>query len=206
MRFPLIARALFVTAALPLPAAAQQTAPAPVVEKPAALTADGVPAIPQALADATRPYMEYRTATLQGWNPKDGSMLITTRFGATSQVHRVAAPGADRTQLTFFDEPIGDAETIPGTNRFLIERDTGGDEWFQIYAMGLTGNAVQLTEPGTRNESLTFSKDGRLAAWSRAVKGSSDRAIITIDPSNPASRRVAFEGKGAIAHDHDWEI
>ena len=65
--------------------------------------------------------------------------------------------------------------------------------------MGLSGDALQLTEPGTRNESLTFSKDGRLAAWSRAVKGSGDRAIVTIDPANPASRRIAYEGKGSIS-------
>jgi dipeptidyl aminopeptidase/acylaminoacyl peptidase len=111
----------------------------------------------------------------------------------------VAAPGSDRTQLTFFSEPVGGAWAIPGGNRFLLTRDTGGDEWFQLYAMELQGDPVQLTEPGTRNQSPVFSKDGRLIAWSRAVKGSVDYAILTADPNRPASRRVAYQGHGSIA-------
>ena len=161
-------------------------------------TLQNVPAIPDEVKASVQRYQNYREAIFQDWLA-DGSMLITTRFGATAQVHRVAAPGADRTQISFFDEPVADARTIPGTNRFLAQRDTGGDEWFQFFAMGLTGDALALTELGTRNESLTFSKDGHVAAWSRAVKGSGDRAIITIDPANPATRRVAYEGKGAIS-------
>ncbi|MET1112229.1 MAG: hypothetical protein ABWX67_11950 [Allosphingosinicella sp.] len=51
------------------------------VEKPAAIVADGIPAVPDALAERTRPYMEFRTAALQGWNPAKRSLAITTRFG-----------------------------------------------------------------------------------------------------------------------------
>src|SRR5262249_36145991 len=52
-----------------------------------------------------------------------------------------------------------------------------------------------------RNQAYAFSKDGRLLAWSRAIKGSGDYAILTADPANPASRRVAYQGKGAIGVD-----
>jgi dipeptidyl aminopeptidase/acylaminoacyl peptidase len=160
-------------------------------------TLENVPEIPAEVKESVQRYQNYREAVFRDWLP-DGSILITTRFGATSQVHRVAAPGADRTQVTFFDEPVAEAESIPGTNRFLLQRDTGGDEWFQLYAMGIGGQPVQLTEAGTRNQAYAFSKDGRLLAWARAVKGSGDYAILTADPMNPASRRVAYQGKGAI--------
>ena len=149
-------------------------------------TLQNVPEIPADVKASVQRYQNYREAIFRDWLP-DGSILITTRFGTTSQVHRVAAPGADRTQVTFFDEPVGDVSTVPGVSRFLIQRDTGGDEWFQIYAMLLSGEPVLLTEAGTRNENLVFSDDGRLAAWSRAVKGSGDRSIVTIDPVNPVS-------------------
>ena len=160
-------------------------------------TLENVPAIPAEVKASVQRYQNYREATLLDWLP-DGSILINTRFGATNQVHRVAAPRADRTQITFFEEPIADATTIPGTSRFLFQRDTGGDEWFQLYSTGLSGEAVQLTEPGTRNQSYAFSKDGKILAWARAIKGSGDYAILTADPANPTSRRVAYQGKGAI--------
>ena len=159
-------------------------------------TLENVPPIPEDVKAAVQRYQNYREAVFRDWLP-DGSMLITTRFGATNQVHRVAAPGAARTQITFFDEPVADAETIPGTSRFVLQRDTGGDEWFQLFATGLTGGTSQLTEPGTRNQSYVFSKDGRLMAWARALKGSGDYAILTADPANPSSRRVAYQGKGS---------
>ncbi|HVM38365.1 MAG TPA: S9 family peptidase [Sphingomicrobium sp.] len=192
-----IFRAAAVAAALALvalPAGAQ----APVATRQVgSATLENVPPIPQDVRAAVQRYQNYREAVFRDWLP-DGSILISTRFGSTSQLHRVAAPGADRTQLTFFDEPVADAETIPGTSRFVLQRDTGGDEWFQLYAMGLTGEPVQLTEPGTRNQSYVFSKDGRLMAWARALKGSPDYAVLTADPASPGSRRVAYQGKGAL--------
>ena len=160
-------------------------------------TLENVPPIPADVKAAVQRYQNYREAVFRDWLP-DGSILITTRFGTTNQVHRVAAPGGARAQVTFFDEPVADAEVIPGSNRFVLQRDTGGDEWFQIYAMGLTGEPAQLTQPNTRNQSWAFSNDGRLLAWARAVKGSGDYAILTVDPSNPASRRVVHQGRGSL--------
>lgn len=57
------------------------------VPKPAAIVADGLPAVPDALADATRPYLQTRRAAFMGWNAADRSMLVKTRFGATDQLH-----------------------------------------------------------------------------------------------------------------------
>jgi dipeptidyl aminopeptidase/acylaminoacyl peptidase len=185
---------LFLLAAAP----AALTAQTPVqTRQSGSATLENVPPIPADVRAAVQRYQNYREAVFRDWLP-DGSILLTTRFGATSQVHRVAAPGADRTQLTFFEEPVAGAETIPGTSRFVVTRDSGGDEWFQLYAMGLTGEPAALTEPGTRNQAAAFSKDGRLIAWSRATKGSGDYAILTADPADPATRRVAYQGKGAI--------
>lgn len=194
-RFALVA-SLALLAAAPAAVLAQTALPVETRTVGTA-TLENVPPIPADVKAAVQRYQNYREAVFRDWLP-DGSILITTRFGTTNQVHRVTAPGGARTQLTFFDEPVAAAEVIPGTSRFVLQRDIGGDEWFQIYVMGLTGEPAQLTEPGTRNQSSAFSKDGRLLAWARAVKGSGDYAILAADPVKPESRRVVHQGKGAL--------
>ena len=101
-----------------------QPALAQTVERPAALVADGPPEIPRELASLTRPYLGYRTATFLGWQPKDRSMLIATRFGNTSQVHRVSRPDGARVQLSFEEEPIANASSAPRTGDVRSSRRT----------------------------------------------------------------------------------
>ena len=84
------------------------------VPKPAAIVADGIPAVPDDLAAKTRPYMEFRTAGFVGWHPTDKSMLIATRFANTAQLHRVAAPMMARKQISFESEPVGE---LPSNDR-----------------------------------------------------------------------------------------
>ena len=181
---------------LSLPAAAQT---GPVQSRQVGTARlENVPEIPADVRSAVQRYQNYREARFQDWL-RNGTVLITTRFGATAQVHQVEAPMRDRRQLTFHDEPVAGAWTIPNSHAFVYSRDTGGDEWFQLYSRSVTGgDTVQLSEPGTRNQSPVFSRDGRLLAWSRATRGSSDYSIMVANPRDPATRRVAWQGTGNV--------
>jgi len=159
---------------------------------------DGVPATPSALQAAIAPYYNARSATFEDWLP-DGSILITTRFGDTNQIHRVARPGGARTQLTFFAEPINNAEVVPGTSSYLYPRDVGGAEYYQAYVRTLTGAETQLTAPNTRNQSFVFTKDGKTVVWSQVTPGDPNYDILLADPANPGARRVILEGTGSIS-------
>lgn len=158
---------------------------------------EGAPETPAALQAAIAPYYDARYAVFEDWLP-DGSILIATRFGETNQIHRVKAPGAARTQLTFADEPINAAIVQPGTERFLYPRDVGGAEYYQAWLRDLSGNEVRLTAPDTRNQSFVFSKDGRLVAWSQVNRGDPNYDIMVADPANPAGRRLVHDGVGAL--------
>ena len=162
------------------------------------LVYEGVPAAPEALQAAISPYYEVRSAELKDWLA-DGSMLISTRFGETTQIHRLAAPGAARTQLTFFDEPITAAKVQPGASRFAYRRDEGGSEYYQGFLRDLNGQEVRLTAPGTRNSDFVFSKDGRQVAWSQVTPGDPNYDIMIAEAANPDGRRVALEGEGAMS-------
>ncbi|HVJ52402.1 MAG TPA: prolyl oligopeptidase family serine peptidase [Aliidongia sp.] len=162
------------------------------------LVLENIPPTPPALAESLRAYENVRFAAFDDWLA-DGSMLISTRFAQTAQIHHVAFPGAAREQVTFYDEPIAGAVARPGSaNAFLFRRDVGGAEYFQTYLTALTGGTVPITEPGTRNDRPIFSRDGTQIAWTAVEKGKSDYDIWITAAAEPASRRRVFHGEGAV--------
>ena len=180
---------LILAGALSCPATAQGPPERRVI---GAATLENIPAIPAEVTAAVQRYQSARPAAVGDWLT-DGSLLITTRFGATAQVHRLTQPMGARTQVTFAAEPVGQVTAVPGADRFAVSRDTGGDEWFQIYIQGATGEPIQFTEPGTRNGSVVFSRDGRRMFWNRSTKGSSAYAILTAEVADPKRRKVILE-------------
>jgi dipeptidyl aminopeptidase/acylaminoacyl peptidase len=187
MRFaPLLLVSLALTAA---PALAD-------VEKPAALVADGLPAIPEALATKTRPYMEFRTATFAGWHPTDKSMLIATRFANTAQLHRVAAPMMARKQISFEAEPVTGGSWAPRSGDVLVvQKDVGGGEFFQIYTLK-GGVLTLLTDGKSRNNLNAWSDDGELIAYSSTRRNGTDSDLYVMNPRDPASNHLVAEVKG----------
>ena len=153
-------------------------APLPVDRRVAgALVLENIPPTPPALAESLRAYENVRGAAFQDWLA-DGSMLIVTRFGQTSQIHHVAFPGAAREQITFYDEPVADAQARPGSKtQFIFRRDTGGGEYYQIYLANLSGAAQAITAPDTRNQFPVFSRDGAWLAWASVARGHQDYDI-----------------------------
>jgi dipeptidyl aminopeptidase/acylaminoacyl peptidase len=158
---------------------------------------ENVPVAAPSIRAGLNRYQNVRAASFSDW-ASDGGMLIVTRFANTNQLHKVAAPGADRAQLTFHDEPVGGVHTLPGGD-VLFSKDTGGDEWFQLFVRDASGRETQLTETGTRNGSPAWSKDGSVLVWARSTKGSGDADILMRDSSAPGGAKVIFKGEGAIS-------
>jgi dipeptidyl aminopeptidase/acylaminoacyl peptidase len=180
---------LLAAAFLAFPALAQ-------VEKPAAIVADGVPAVPADLAERTRPYMEFRTAGLQGWNPAKRSLAITTRFGNTAQVHEVARPMGMRRQITFESDAIARASYARKTGDVLVvQKDVGGSEFWQLYVLD-NGRLRMITDGKSRNQVNAWSHDGRWLAYTSTRRNGSDNDIYVVDPRNPASDRLLVQVRG----------
>lgn len=158
---------------------------------------ENVPEAPQAVRESIARYQNARSAYFADWLP-DGSMLIRTRFGATNQVHHVDKAGGDRQQITFYEDPIAGADVVPKSSKFVFTRDTGGDEWFQLFLSDGKGADVRLTEPGTRNLGLVFTPDGKTAIWGVSRKGDPDTDIVAVDLASPGKPRTLFEGTGAV--------
>jgi dipeptidyl aminopeptidase/acylaminoacyl peptidase len=174
---------------------AQQSLP-----KPAELTADGLPPVPQTLADRVSRYTESRSATLLDWDPASGAALIATRFADVPQIHRVARPGAARRQLTFFSDRTGHALYEPQAGKFFVfSKDNGGGEFYQLYRYDVaSGEITLLTDGKSRNTAVRWSDDGKQIAFSSTRRNGRDSDIWLMDPRDPKSARLvlAVDGGG----------
>lgn len=167
------------------------------------LEIEGVPPVPDALLARLRPYQNTRQASFLGWIG-DG-ILIGTRFGNTTQLHRVETPLGARRQLTFFDEPVGTAQVspLPEPEGFIYARDVGGSEFYQLFRFNLaSGDSVMLTDGKSRYSNVVWSRDGREFAYTTTERNGRDWDIHIQDLAG--NTRVALAVGGSGWHATDW--
>ncbi len=166
------------------------------------LEIEGVPPVPQEFLSRLRPYQNTRQANFLGWIG-DG-ILIGTRFGNTTQLHRVEIPMGARRQLTFFNEPVGAAHVSPkpAPEGFVYARDTGGSEFYQLFRFDLaTGDSVLLTDGKSRYSNVVWSKDGRHFAYTTTERNGTDWDIHIQDLAGTTTVALAAGGSGWRAAD-----
>lgn len=165
--------------------------------------ADGLPELSKELESRLARYQNTRGAAFAGWQA-DGSMLITTRFGETNQVHRVRQPLGMREQITFYAEPTTSVAAQPGAGGagFVFAKDEGGSEFWQLYHYDFARREpVLLSPPGrSRNEYPLWSHDGKTVAFTSTARNGKD-SDIWIRPLNGEPRAVLTEGGTWYASD-----
>ncbi|MBV8880470.1 MAG: hypothetical protein JO332_10930, partial [Planctomycetaceae bacterium] len=185
----------------PVAAAAPVRVPVPGV--PAAVAVEGVPPIPPDVARRLAQYQGARSASFEDWGPT-GSMLISTRFADTAQLHLVPFAGGRREQITFSDEPVSSGLCIPGTNDLLYTQARGGNENWQIYRLDRrTGRSTLLTDGKSRNNLGPLSRKGdRLVFTSNRANGR-DMDLYSLDLGSGKSS-LLLEAKGTFWSMSDW--
>ncbi|WP_265587752.1 S9 family peptidase [Sphingomicrobium arenosum] len=159
--------------------------------KPAELTATGMPEVLMTLVEAMRPYRENRSAGFSGWDASDRSMLVSTRFGNVSQLHKVAMPMGYRQQLTFEAEPVG-GSIDPTGKTIIISKDAGGSEFSQLYRYD-EGRLTLLTDGQSRNGLQEFFDDGTRILYGSTKRNGRESDIYMMDVNDPASARLVLE-------------
>ncbi|HXT21504.1 MAG TPA: S9 family peptidase, partial [Thermoanaerobaculia bacterium] len=200
-------RTLIALLLVPLAATAALAADEAALQPPSSLLADGMPAVPRALVDEVGRYTEFRSAGFVDWHPVEHQLLIATRFGNTTQIHRVKMPGGDRTQLTFFPEPVTGALYEPHAGKyFLFLKDRGGDEFRQIFRADLADGKVTLLSDGGRSQNggMVWSHAGDRIAYGSTRRNGADRDLYVMDPSKRESDRKLLEVQGGGWGVEDW--
>jgi dipeptidyl aminopeptidase/acylaminoacyl peptidase len=186
----------------PDPPAPPHVPPPGKVEQPrrvrGPLVLQGTPEIPPALRDRLSQYLNVRAADLNALADNGRSMLVTTRFASTSQVHLVTTPLGVRRQLTFEDEPVRDASFVPGsTDALLYVSDVGGDEQYQIFRHDLgTGKTELLTDGKSRHGTYVWSHDGKRVAYAGNARNGRDMDLYLGDGRSAAGETLLLERKG----------
>ena len=171
------------------------------------LVIEGIPKIPASLAAEVSRYTKGRAAEILSWHPTKREILIATFFGGTAQVHQVKFPGAARTQLTFFDDrpTLGVSYQPTAGNFFIFNKDSGGDQRYQIYRFDLATSAVTLLTDGkSRNGVGIWSKAGDRIVYKSTRRNGSDTDLYLVDPVNPDSTRMLAELQGGGWEALDW--
>lgn len=205
-------RLLLVTFTLSSAIAVAQNAPSGPPQQPQfvkpndALVEQGIPGIPESIAEQANRYTQVRSAAFLDWNPARREMLISTRFGDTPQVHRVLVPGGARTQLTFFPDRVGSALYEPVKGRyFIFSKDIGGGEWFQYYRYDLDdGDITLLTDGKSRNLGAVFANRSGQFAYVSTRRTGQDHDLWIMDASDPKSDHMLLALQGGGWSPSDW--
>jgi dipeptidyl aminopeptidase/acylaminoacyl peptidase len=169
---------------------------------PSNLTVEGVPAFSPELRKSAARYMEFRKAEFLGWHPTQRRMLISTRFGDTSQLHTLTGEGAARKQVTFAIEPTTRGSWQPKQGHCIVfSRDSGGGEFYQLYRLDNDGTETLLTDGKSRNTGAAWSHDGSRIAYTSTRRNGKDNDIFVQDPFVADSARMVLEVKGG-----GWEV
>jgi dipeptidyl aminopeptidase/acylaminoacyl peptidase len=196
--------------ALGMSAAQAAGMPLPVLGLPAqsqgALIFDGVPAADPNLNLRVSQYLVGREAAFQSWLP-DNSLLISTRFGDTTQVHRVIAPLGMREQLTWFADPISRVLTAPvgAAEGFAFLMEHNGDGMPQLYYYGFAAHAARMLSGGTgRHGSPLWSPDGKQVVFTGTERDGITSDIYMSEIGAPTPPRLVVAGRERPWFPLDW--
>ena len=182
--------------------AAQEAAIAP----PESLIVEGVPKIPLSLAETAGRYGAFRNANPVDWHPTERTVLISTRFAETPQLHLVSMPDGERRQLTFFQDAVRLGRFHPkGGDYIVFMKDIGGGEWYQLYRFDLaSGDITLLTDGKSRNSLGPWSNGDDQIAYTSTRRTGKDSDLWVMNPADPKSDHLLTKLEGGGWEPLDW--
>jgi dipeptidyl aminopeptidase/acylaminoacyl peptidase len=165
------------------------------------LLMEGIPEIPASVMERMNQYQNTRSANFNSWSPDGKSILISTRFAETSQLHIVDHPGGARKQMTFFKEPVAGASYCPDPafKGFMFSKDIGGNEFSQLFWFDIaTGKYSMISDGGRSQNSLSAwsNKGDRFIVVSTRRNGK-DYDLYLSDMKNPKEATLVLQREGS---------
>lgn len=171
------------------------------------LVIENIPEIPDSLAQRQLQYQNVRAASVADWHPDGKQLLISTRFGETTQLHLVSQPMGMRRQITFFDEPVGNGSYCPSADYsgFLFTKDEGGNEFAQLFWYDTeTGRTRMLSDGSSVNSDGTWSNQGDRFAFNSTRRTGKDFDIYVSSMQSPQEAELLADRGQGVWYATDW--
>ena len=194
-------------ALLALPALTVAHAQEAVVATPPSISVEGMPPIPQSVADGLARYAQFRQAQMMAWHPTKRQLLITTALGPTPQLYSLDGPMRYRRQLTWSDRGLPAIASVSfdpaDANTILFQFDPDGGELRSLYRHDVgTGENTLVTVSKTRYPHV-WARQGKWVAFDSAERNGKDRDLYVMQPADPTTRRRIIEAEGNWSP-QDW--
>jgi len=179
---------------------------------PADVKTEGVPSIPQAVADGLGRYASFTSAQLLGWHPSRREVLIVTRIGDAPRLYTVEAPGKARNQAsadTVSSSVWAQYDPANPASIVFVKDAQDGAEAYNLYRLDrASGTSTLLTDGKSRYAapplgSPVWSRQGRWIAYDSTERNGKDRDLYVMQPSDPSTARRVAEVEG-IWIPQDW--
>jgi dipeptidyl aminopeptidase/acylaminoacyl peptidase len=165
------------------------------------LVIEGIPEIAPSIKERMNQYQNTRSASFSSWAPDGKSMIISTRFGETAQLHLLQNPGGARKQITFFKEPIPGGTFCPleEKNGFMFTKDMGGNEFSQLFWFDInTGNHELISDGGrTQNSLPRWSSSGKEFITVSTKRNGKDYDLYLCQTTNPKDYKLILQEGGS---------
>lgn len=171
------------------------------------LVLEDIPEIPEEIKSRIQQYQNTRSASFADWLPADKGILISTRFGNTSQLHIVHEPGGARNQITFFDEPVTNGEFCPSPdyNGFLFTKDMGGNEFSQLFWYDMkTRDSEMISDGSSVNFGVLWSNKGDRFAFTSTRRNKKDFDLYVSGISSPKEAALKIDRGSGYWIATDW--
>lgn len=142
-----------------------------------------------------RLFLEARAASPVGFSGDGRHLYVSSNLPGTAQLYRVPIEGGDLEQLTDLAEPVG-AMPIPGSDRVLLQVDSGGNERHQIYLVDGPGQDPRplIDEPDWIHWLGSVREDGRAFSYQCNRRNGTDFDVYVYDLATGEDRLVLDMG------------
>ena len=176
-----------------------------VVTPPEGIETQGIPKIPSSLANQLKRYTGAYGLPLAGWHPDKRELWVKGISSATWVSRIESSEAAQKPWLYLRFGGIYDIYFQPQAKYLIYNRDTDGDESFQMYLYNIENHSsTRLSEYKSRNTEFVWSNSGENVVYSFSPAKGQGVNLSLINPFDPKSNRLLVESTGNYLKAYDW--